>query len=81
MALFEYKAVSPNGETLQGTMEAASVDMVVLKLQEGFPLNFLFLAFKKYVIMLIYFPIFIYIYIYTYIYIYIYIYIYTNIYI
>ena len=35
MPLFEYKAVAPSGETVQGTMEAASVDMVVLKLQEG----------------------------------------------
>ena len=35
MPLFEYKAVAPNGETVQGTMEAASVDMVVLKLQEA----------------------------------------------
>ncbi len=35
MPLFEYKAVEPSGETVQGTMEAASVDMVVLKLQEA----------------------------------------------
>jgi general secretion pathway protein F len=35
MPMFEYKAVSPNGETVQGTMEAVSVDMVVLKLQES----------------------------------------------
>ncbi len=35
MPLFEYKAVAPNGETVQGTMEAVSVDMVVLKLQEA----------------------------------------------
>jgi general secretion pathway protein F len=35
MPLFEYKAVAPSGETVQGTMEAASVDMVVLKLQEA----------------------------------------------
>ena len=35
MALFEYKAVAPTGETVQGTMEAASVDAVVLKLQEA----------------------------------------------
>jgi general secretion pathway protein F len=35
MPLFEYKAVDPNGETVQGTMEAVSVDMVVLKLQEA----------------------------------------------
>ena len=35
MPLFEYKAVSPSGETVQGTMEAASVDLVVLKLQEA----------------------------------------------
>jgi len=35
MPLFEYKAVAPSGETVQGTMEAASVEMVVLKLQEA----------------------------------------------
>jgi general secretion pathway protein F len=35
MPFFEYKAVAPSGETVQGTMEAASVDMVVLKLQEA----------------------------------------------
>ena len=35
MPLFEYKAVAPSGETVQGTMEAATVDMVVLKLQEA----------------------------------------------
>ena len=35
MPLFEYKAVDPSGETVQGTMEAASVDLVVLKLQEA----------------------------------------------
>ncbi|MBT8055954.1 MAG: type II secretion system F family protein [Gammaproteobacteria bacterium] len=35
MPLFEYKAVAPSGETVQGTMEAPSVDMVVLKLQEA----------------------------------------------
>jgi general secretion pathway protein F len=35
MPLFEYKAVAPNGETVRGTMEAASTDMVVLKLQEA----------------------------------------------
>jgi general secretion pathway protein F len=34
MALFEYKAVSPNGETLQGTMEAISVENVIARLQE-----------------------------------------------
>ena len=28
MPLFEYKAVAPSGETVQGTMEAASVDLV-----------------------------------------------------
>lgn len=33
--MFEYKAVAPSGETVQGKMEAASVDMVVLKLQEA----------------------------------------------
>ena len=35
MPLFEYKAVAPNGETVQGTMDAATVEMVVLKLQEA----------------------------------------------
>jgi general secretion pathway protein F len=35
MPLFEYKAVDASGETVQGTMEAASLDMVVLKLQEA----------------------------------------------
>jgi general secretion pathway protein F len=35
MPLFEYKAVDPSGETVQGTMEAASLDLVVLKLQEA----------------------------------------------
>jgi general secretion pathway protein F len=35
MPMFQYKAVSPSGETVQGQMEAASVDMVVLKLQEA----------------------------------------------
>lgn len=35
MALFEYKAVSPSGETLQGTMEALSVEMVIARLQEA----------------------------------------------
>jgi type II secretory pathway component PulF len=34
MPLFEYKAVAPGGETVQGTMEAASVELVVLKLQQ-----------------------------------------------
>lgn len=35
MPLFEYKAVAPSGETVQGTMEAATLDMVILKLQEA----------------------------------------------
>ena len=35
MPLFEYKAVAPGGETVSGTMEAASLDVVVLKLQEA----------------------------------------------
>jgi len=35
MPMFQYKAVSPSGETVQGQMEAASVEMVVLKLQEA----------------------------------------------
>lgn len=35
MPLFEYKAVAPSGETVSGTMEAISMDMVVLKLQEA----------------------------------------------
>lgn len=35
MPMFEYKAVAPSGETVQGTMEAPSTDFVILKLQEG----------------------------------------------
>jgi len=35
MPQFEYKAVAPNGETVQGIMEAISAEMVVAKLQEG----------------------------------------------
>ena len=35
MPLFEYKAVAPSGETVSGTMEAATMEMVVLKLQEA----------------------------------------------
>ena len=35
MPLFEYKAVAPSGETVRGTMEAVSEDLVVAKLQEG----------------------------------------------
>jgi len=35
MPIFEYKAVSPAGETVSGTMEAASLDLVILKLQEA----------------------------------------------
>ena len=35
MPLFEYKAVSPSGETVRGTMEAVSEDLVIAKLQEG----------------------------------------------
>ncbi len=35
MPLFEYKAVSPSGETVRGTMEAGSAEGVVAKLQEG----------------------------------------------
>lgn len=35
MPMFEYKAVAPSGETVQGKMEAATVDLVVLKLQEA----------------------------------------------
>jgi general secretion pathway protein F len=35
MPLFEYKAVAPTGETVQGTMEAVNLDMVVAKLQEA----------------------------------------------
>ncbi len=35
MPLFEYKAVAPSGETVQGTMDAPSLDLVVLKLQEA----------------------------------------------
>ena len=33
--MFEYKAVSPSGDTVQGQMEAASIELVVLKLQEA----------------------------------------------
>jgi general secretion pathway protein F len=35
MPMFEYKAVSPTGETVQGTMEAGSMDGVIAKLQEA----------------------------------------------
>lgn len=35
MPLFEYKAVSPTGETVQGTMEAGNMDLVISRLQEG----------------------------------------------
>lgn len=35
MPMFEYKAVSPSGDTVQGTMEAPTMDMVILKLQEA----------------------------------------------
>ena len=35
MPLFEYKAVSPSGETVRGTMEAASKEWMIAKLQEG----------------------------------------------
>lgn len=35
MPLFEYKAVAPSGETVRGSMEAASEEMVIAKLQEG----------------------------------------------
>lgn len=35
MPLFEYKAVAPSGDTVQGTMEAPSMEMVILKLQEA----------------------------------------------
>ncbi len=35
MPLFEYKAVSPSGETVRGTMEAGSEALVIAKLQEG----------------------------------------------
>lgn len=35
MAIFEYKAVSPTGETVQGTMEAVSMETVISRLQEG----------------------------------------------
>ena len=35
MPLFEYKAVSPSGETVRGTMEAGSEEWVVSKLQDG----------------------------------------------
>ncbi len=35
MALFEYKAVTPAGETLTGEMEAPSQDLVIARLQEA----------------------------------------------
>ncbi|MBT8061844.1 MAG: type II secretion system F family protein [Xanthomonadales bacterium] len=35
MPLFEYKAVSPTGETVQGTMDAISMETVIAKLQEA----------------------------------------------
>jgi general secretion pathway protein F len=35
MPVFEYKAVSPTGETVQGTMEAGSLDRVISRLQEA----------------------------------------------
>jgi general secretion pathway protein F len=35
MPLFEYKAVSPSGETVRGTMEAGSEALVIAKLQES----------------------------------------------
>ncbi|MCG8464546.1 MAG: type II secretion system F family protein, partial [Xanthomonadales bacterium] len=35
MALFDYKAVSPTGETLRGQMEAPNAEVVIAKLQEG----------------------------------------------
>ena len=35
MPLYEYKAVAPSGETVRGTMEAASEDSVIAKLQES----------------------------------------------
>jgi general secretion pathway protein F len=35
MPLFEYKAVAPSGETVQGTMEAASLELLISKLQES----------------------------------------------
>ncbi len=35
MAMFRYKAFTPSGETLDGRMEAASVEEVIAKLQDG----------------------------------------------
>lgn len=35
MPLYEYKAVSPSGETVRGTMEAGSEELVISKLQES----------------------------------------------
>ena len=35
MALFRYKAFSPSGDALDGQMEAASADEVIVKLQEA----------------------------------------------
>jgi general secretion pathway protein F len=35
MALFRYKAVTPNGETIEGQMDAGSRDEVILRLQDA----------------------------------------------
>jgi general secretion pathway protein F len=35
MPVFEYKAVSPTGETVQGTMEAGNMELVISRLQEA----------------------------------------------
>jgi general secretion pathway protein F len=35
MPIFEYKAVSPTGETVQGTMEAVNMERVIARLQEA----------------------------------------------
>lgn len=35
MPVFEYKAVAPTGETVQGTMEAGNMDLVISRLQEA----------------------------------------------
>ena len=35
MTLFHYKAVTPSGETLEGQMDVASADEVIMKLQDA----------------------------------------------
>ena len=35
MTLYHYKAVTPSGETLEGQMDVASADEVIMKLQDA----------------------------------------------